>query len=96
MHELGLRVALGAQRGDLARLVVGQGVGMAALGIAAGTVLALIASRWIEPLLFRQSARDPVVFAGVAVVLLLASALASLIPALRAMRVDPNTVLRSD
>jgi putative ABC transport system permease protein len=96
MHELGVRVALGAQRGDLARLVVGQGVGMAALGIAAGTVLALIASRWIEPLLFRQSARDPVVFAGVAVVLLFASALASLIPALRAMRVDPNTVLRSD
>jgi predicted permease len=96
MHELGVRVALGAQPGNILGLIVGQGLRFALAGVAVGVVLALSASRWLQPLLFRQSARDPIVYAIVSVVLLLVATVASTVPALRAARADPNTALRSD
>jgi putative ABC transport system permease protein len=96
MHELGVRVALGAQSDDILRLVVGQGVRLAVAGVALGSALAFAGGRWIEPLLFKQPARDPVVFSVVASVLVLVALAASAAPALRAARADPNSALRSE
>ena len=96
MHELGVRIALGAQRTDVLQLVMGYGVRVAAAGVIGGCVIAVALSRWIEPLLFRQPARDPSVIGAVGVVMLLVAVAASAIPAIRATRADPNTVLRAD
>lgn len=96
MHELGVRIALGARAADVARLVVGQGLRFALAGVVAGSSLALLASRWVQPLLFRQSARDPAVFSLVAGMLVLVALMAAGIPALRATRADPNTALRAE
>jgi ABC-type lipoprotein release transport system permease subunit len=96
MHELGVRVALGAQARDILRLVVGQGVRFALAGVALGTLLAYAASRWLEPLLFQQSPRDPVVYTAVSAMLVLVALAASGAPAVRASRADPNTALRSE
>ena len=96
MHELGVRVALGAQAPDILRLVVGQGLRFAAAGVALGSVLAWGGSRWIEPLLFRQPAKDPIVYSVVGAALLLVALAASASPAFRASRADPNTALRSE
>jgi putative ABC transport system permease protein len=95
-HELGVRVALGAQMGDLIRLVVSEGMRLGAVGVVIGGAVALAAGRWIAPLLFEESPRDPVIFAVVAAVLLSVTMVASFIPARRASRVDPNRALRSD
>ena len=95
-HELGVRMALGASVRDVMRIVVGQGVTFAVAGIVIGSLIALLAGRWVEPLLFAQKARDPLVFAVVAGVLLLAALAATLGPAWRAVRVDPTLALRSD
>ena len=91
-----MKFALGAQNSDIARLVVSQGLGLAAAGVTLGGVVALIGARWIQPLLFRQSASDPTVFIVVGSTLALVAAAASAAPALRATRADPNTVLRTD
>ena len=96
MHELGVRIALGAQGTDVVRLVIGQGVRLALGGVVVGSALAIVAARWIEPLLFRQSATDPVVLAVVGGLLVVVSLVACLVPAARAVRADPNTVLRAD
>jgi putative ABC transport system permease protein len=96
MHELGVRVALGAQSKDILRLVVGQGMSFALAGVLLGGGLALFAGRWIEPLLFRQSPRDPLVYASVGVIMLLVALAASASPAARAARADPNTALRAE
>jgi len=96
MQELGVRVALGAQGRDVVRLVVGQGVRFAVAGVTLGTVLALLAARWVQPLLFAQSATDARVFGVVGAVLVVVAVAASALPARRATRVDPNTVLRAD
>jgi len=96
MHELGVRVALGAQARDILRLVVGQGVRFGLAGVALGTLLAYAASRWLEPLLFQQSPRDPVVYTAVSAMLVLVALAASGAPAVRASRADPNTALRSE
>ena len=69
MQELGVRVALGAQAADVAKLVVGQGIRFAVAGVLLGTLLALLAARWVQPLLFEQSAKDVTVFAAVGGVL---------------------------
>jgi predicted permease len=95
-HELGVRIALGAQVGNIVRLVVRYGVGLALVGILIGTVLAINAGRWVEPLLFDTSPRDPVTFGVVAAVLLLVALVASLVPAWRASRVDPIEALRAE
>jgi predicted permease len=95
-HELGVRSALGAQLGDLVRLVLTDGMRLALVGVVLGSVIAFVVGRWAQPLLFEQSARDPAVFGGVAVLLLVVAALACLIPARRAGRVDPMRALRSE
>lgn len=94
--ELGIRTALGARFGDVIRLVLGEGMAIGMIGVAIGVVLALVGSRWVGPLLFDESPRDPLVFGGVAAVLLGVVALASYIPALRAARVDPVVALRTE
>jgi len=95
-HEMGVRVALGAQTRDVVRLVVRQGVVLGVVGLAIGAAVALGAARWVKPLLFNESARDPMVFAFVTLVLLGVAIAASWIPARRAARVDPQVALRSE
>jgi len=95
-HELGVRVALGARGPDVIRLVVKDGLKVAVAGVAIGIIVSLWAGRWVKPLLFGVSDKDPSVFGLVAVVLLLVAVAASWIPALRASRVDPNVALRTD
>jgi len=96
MHELAVRVALGAQRNDVVRLVVGQGIAFAVAGVSIGLLLAFLAARWIQPLLFQQSATDPLTYSAVAGIVLLVALMASAIPAARATRADPNAALRAD
>jgi putative ABC transport system permease protein len=96
MHELGVRVALGARRWDIVRLVVGQSSRFALAGTAAGVLLALAASRWVQPLLFRQSATDPAIYFAVSGIMLVVALTAAAAPALRATRADPNTALRAE
>ena len=95
-RELGVRIALGASAARVMRMVVGQGVVFALAGIAIGTGIALAGAKWIEPLLFNEPAKDPMVFLVVATVLLFVAVVASARPAIQAMRVDPSEVLRSD
>jgi predicted permease len=95
-HELGVRVALGAQTRDVVRLVLGEGLRLAVIAVVIGTAIAVLAGRWVAPLLFDTSPRDPAILAGVALVLVAISAAASAIPARRASRVDPNIALRAD
>jgi putative ABC transport system permease protein len=95
-HEMGVRVALGAQRGDVLRLVVSEAMRLEAIAVVLGVALAAASSRWIQPLLFETSPHDPVVLIGVTSVLLATAAVASFVPALRAARVDPNAALRAD
>jgi ABC-type antimicrobial peptide transport system permease subunit len=96
MHELGVRVALGARTPDILRLVVGQALRFAVVGVIVGIALSMVGSRWVQPLLFEQSARDPAVYALVALVLLGAAIIASASPAFRAAKADPNTALRAE
>jgi predicted permease len=93
-QELGIRRALGAQHSDILRLVLGQGVLLAGSGIAAGLAAAFALTRVLGSLLFKVSATDPAIFAGVSLLLLLAALAASYVPARRATRVDPMTALR--
>jgi putative ABC transport system permease protein len=95
-RELGVRVALGASAGTVLRLVVGEGVRVVALGLALGSMVALALASRVTPLLYEVSAKDPATYAGVVGVLLAVAVVASLAPALRAARVDPNVALRSD
>jgi predicted permease len=96
MHELGVRIALGAQRSNVVRLVVAQSVRFALAGAALGVVAALFAGRWLQPLLFRQSAADPFVYGSVSAALVVVALVASAVPALRASRADPITALRAE
>ena len=95
-HELGVRVAFGAQAADVVRLILREGLQLTVVGMAIGAGIALFAGRWVAPLLFRVKPTDPLVFTGVAVALLVVATLACLIPAMRAAKVDPNVALRSD
>jgi ABC-type antimicrobial peptide transport system permease subunit len=95
-HELGVRRALGAAASDIARLVVGRGIGVVVAGTVVGMVAALATQRAVEPLLFQTSARDPLVFASVAIVLAVVSLAATLLPAIRAASVDPSGALRGN
>jgi putative ABC transport system permease protein len=94
--EIGIRMALGAQRSSVLRLIVGNGLALALIGVAIGSVGALVATRALERLVFGVSTTDPAVFALVAVVLTSVAAAAALVPALRASRVDPIVALRSE
>jgi predicted permease len=92
--EIGIRMALGAQRRDVLRLVVGQGVKLAALGIAIGIAAAFGLTRLMASLLFGVGAYDPVAFVIAAIILLLVAIAACYIPARRAIAVDPMVALR--
>ena len=96
LHEFGVRRALGAQSADLVRLTLSAGLAPVLAGIAAGTLLVVGLGRFVAGLLFGISPRDPLVLSGVCVVVIVTGALASLLPAWRAARVDPAAVLRSD
>lgn len=95
-QEIGVRVALGADRSHVLKLVVMNGMWLVGIGVAVGLVLALIGTPQARSLLFRVSPFDPVSFAGVAAVLMAVAFLASYIPALRATRVNPVVALRGE
>jgi len=93
-HEIGLRVALGAQPGDVVRLVVGQGLRLALIGIAVGLMGAVAATRVLAAMLFGIRATDPATFAAVALLTVAVALAASYLPAHKAMRIDPMVALR--
>ncbi|MGH9791980.1 MAG: FtsX-like permease family protein, partial [Candidatus Acidiferrales bacterium] len=93
-HEIGVRLALGAQRGHILKLVVGQGLLLVSIGVVLGLALSFALSRFMGNLLFGISAHDPVTFAAVALLLASIGLIACWIPAQRATRVDPMIALR--
>jgi predicted permease len=95
-REIGVRMALGATRGNISRLVVGTSVGMAAAGAVIGMLAAAAASHFIEPLLFNESARDPWVYGAVGLLLVGVALVAAVVPAARANRIDPLEALRAE
>src|SRR5262249_51772061 len=95
-REIGVRIALGATARDVIGDVLRQGLRLTALGMAIGTALALVVTRLMSALLFGIGATDAVTFAGAAALLAVMAAAASLVPALRASRVDPLAALRDE
>lgn len=95
-HEFGVRMALGAQPGSLVRLVLGQGLGLATVGIAIGLIGAILLTRVLDTLLFSVSTRDPMTFLAVTILLLVAVLIACYSPARRAARADPIAALRAE
>lgn len=95
-HEMGVRIALGAQSRNVAGLILSDGLKVAGVGIAIGVALALWATRSVKPLLYDVSPTEPAIYAVVALTLLSVAALASWVPARRATKVDPNVALRAD
>jgi predicted permease len=93
-REIGIRRALGAQRGDILRLILSQGAAMALAGVAVGIGGALALTRVMSRMLFQVSATDPVTFAGIALLFVVVALAASYIPARRAARIDPMAALR--
>jgi predicted permease len=93
-HEIGIRIALGAKRGEILRLVVRHGMMLAIVGVVLGTIGALLLTRFLSSMLYGVDANDPTTLLSVATLLMGVAALASYIPARRAMRVDPMMALR--
>jgi len=95
-HDIGVRIALGAQRGSILGMVVKQGMSLAGIGIVAGLIGAAALTRVMASLLFGVSTTDAVTFSSVAVFLAAVALAASYVPALRATRVDPIVALRDE
>ena len=95
-QEIGIRIALGAGRGDVLRLIFVYGGGLVAAGIVIGAALAFAAGRLLASQLYEVNSTDPVTYASVAAALALTGLAACLVPAFRAMRVDPIVALRSE
>jgi ABC-type antimicrobial peptide transport system permease subunit len=93
-REIGIRVALGAQRGDVLQMVLGEGFKMAGIGVIVGLAAAAGLTRLMSKMLYGVAATDPLTFVGVAAVLTIVALAACYIPARRAMRVDPIIALR--
>jgi putative ABC transport system permease protein len=94
--EIGVRVALGAQRHDVVGLVVGQAMAMAATGVGFGILLALWGGKSLSSMLYGVGPRDPIVLASVSLFLLLVALAAAVAPAMRATRIDPTLAMRAD
>jgi putative ABC transport system permease protein len=95
-QEIGIRLALGAQRGDVLRLIVGQGMRLVVIGVVAGFVGVLVCTRLLQSLLFGIAATDVPTIGMVALLLSGVALVACLLPAMRASQVDPVTALRSE
>jgi ABC-type antimicrobial peptide transport system permease subunit len=95
-HEIGVRMALGASSANVLGSILRHSVVVGAVGTLFGIVFALLAGPYVEPLLFRTSARDPVVFGAVTMTLLTVAIVAGLLPAMRAQRIDPVEALRAE
>jgi putative ABC transport system permease protein len=95
-NEIGLRMALGAQPRDIARLILGQGARLAAMGIAAGLVIAFALTRFMEPLLYGVRTTDFPTFAAISILLGVVALAAGYLPSRRAMRLDPVVALRHE
>ena len=94
LHEVGIRMALGAERGDVLRMVLADGAKMTLAGVAIGLASAFALTRLMSKMLYGISAHDPLSYAGVAGLLSLVALLACFVPAMRATRVDPVVALR--
>jgi predicted permease len=95
-HEIGVRMAVGAQPRDVVRMIVGEGGRLALAGIAAGSLLAAVSARLVRGLLFETSAADPATFVAAPIILLGIAILASYLPAKRATRIDPMIAMRGE
>jgi putative ABC transport system permease protein len=96
MHEIGVRIALGAEQWHVVRMIVRQGLSMALVGTAIGVAGAIALSRWVQSLLFGVTATDPATLAAVVTLLLAVAVVACSVPAWRATRVDPTSALRAE
>jgi putative ABC transport system permease protein len=96
IHEMGVRLALGARPSNLLRMVLGEGLRLVIAGLVLGLAASLAVTRFLDTMLFGIQPRDAATFAGVVIVLSAAAMLGCLVPALRAMRVDPMIALRAE
>ena len=96
LKELGIRVALGAQRKEVLQAALGRAVKLLAFGSAAGLLLGILASRVLAAIVFQATPRDPLVLAGVVVAMALLGLVATWIPAQRALSIDPAILLREE
>jgi len=96
VHEIGIRIALGAQPSSILRMILGQGLLLAVLGVGIGIAGALALGNLVKSLLFEVAPTDPITFAGVAFVLIVAAIVATYLPARRAAAVDPIIALRTE
>jgi len=95
-HEIGVRIAVGAQRADVLRLILSQGIKIAGIGLLFGIVGSWAATRLIARLLYGVGPTDPFTFFSVSLILVAVALLACYIPALRATRIDPASAMRSE
>jgi putative ABC transport system permease protein len=95
-REIGIRMALGAQMGDIVRMILRRGVTLISIGLALGLAAAGLMTRLLAPLLYQVSATDPLIFTAVALSLIPVALLACYLPARRATKLDPLVVLRQE